>query len=280
MSSAYNAKLSWFFLPIMLYPWDSITAFALRSRIPAQAKDKVGDDTQDRERVRRPGGSPKSWCCVLTQLSAPVKQNYLSPHTLVRINSCVKLVIYHVNPTWHCRIAKSLSKARLHQALDPRYSSSSLRYMPESTRSCQFPAHVQALKMNVFLQDCGPRFWDKLDSSLAAIRSQAKGDVGKITRLSTADIDAGITDLATSVARAAVGGAARGGRPIDHAEIHANWTAGYQPDMDACWTHRRMKLAPSLMLAGLQYPSTSGAHVASRPWPRVEPLVVYVRKTA
>ncbi|KAJ7782556.1 hypothetical protein DFH07DRAFT_949347 [Mycena maculata] len=85
----------------------------------------------------------------------------------------------------------------------------------------------------VFLQDSGPKFWDKLDSSLASIRSQAKGDAKKITRafrhVLTKDqnkhgvkdyeltdgavnnfqqevddlIDAGTTDLATSVAVAA-----------------------------------------------------------------------------
>ncbi|KAJ6529325.1 hypothetical protein B0H19DRAFT_968452, partial [Mycena capillaripes] len=35
---------------------------------------------------------------------------------------------------------------------------------------------------SVFLRDSGPKFWDKLDKSLAAIRSQAKGDAKKITR--------------------------------------------------------------------------------------------------
>jgi hypothetical protein len=34
----------------------------------------------------------------------------------------------------------------------------------------------------VFLQDSGPKFWDKLDGRLAAIRSEAKGDAKKITR--------------------------------------------------------------------------------------------------
>ncbi|KAJ6623229.1 hypothetical protein B0H10DRAFT_2213617 [Mycena sp. CBHHK59/15] len=87
-----------------------------------------------------------------------------------------------------------------------------------------------ALMRAVFLQDSGPKYWDKLDASLASIRSEAKGDAKKITRAfrhiltkdqnthgvkdyeisdTTVDnfqqevddlIDAGATDLATSVA--------------------------------------------------------------------------------
>ncbi|KAJ7143642.1 hypothetical protein C8R46DRAFT_1360444 [Mycena filopes] len=39
-----------------------------------------------------------------------------------------------------------------------------------------------ALMRSVFLQDSGPKFWDKLDSSLAAIRAQAQGNSKKITK--------------------------------------------------------------------------------------------------
>ncbi|KAJ7878212.1 hypothetical protein B0H13DRAFT_2346752 [Mycena leptocephala] len=87
-----------------------------------------------------------------------------------------------------------------------------------------------ALMRSIFLQDSGPKFWDKLDAGLAAIRSAAEGNAKKITKafrhILTKDqnehgvkdyeisdasvdnfqqevddlIDAGATDLATSVA--------------------------------------------------------------------------------
>ncbi|KAJ6542407.1 hypothetical protein B0H10DRAFT_2203345 [Mycena sp. CBHHK59/15] len=39
-----------------------------------------------------------------------------------------------------------------------------------------------ALMRQIFLQDSGPKYWDKLDASLAAIRAQAKGNAKKITK--------------------------------------------------------------------------------------------------
>ncbi|KAJ7441181.1 hypothetical protein B0H11DRAFT_2292471 [Mycena galericulata] len=39
-----------------------------------------------------------------------------------------------------------------------------------------------ALMRQIFLQDSGPKYWDKLDASLAAIRAQAKGSAKKITK--------------------------------------------------------------------------------------------------
>ncbi|KAJ7716366.1 hypothetical protein B0H16DRAFT_1476780 [Mycena metata] len=39
-----------------------------------------------------------------------------------------------------------------------------------------------ALMRSVFLQDSGPKFWDTLDSSLAAIRAEAQGNAKKITK--------------------------------------------------------------------------------------------------
>ncbi|KAJ7021322.1 hypothetical protein C8F04DRAFT_1195645 [Mycena alexandri] len=39
-----------------------------------------------------------------------------------------------------------------------------------------------ALMRSVFLQDSGPEFWDKLDSSLAAIRAEAQGNPKKIAK--------------------------------------------------------------------------------------------------
>ncbi|KAJ6608724.1 hypothetical protein B0H10DRAFT_1955157 [Mycena sp. CBHHK59/15] len=87
-----------------------------------------------------------------------------------------------------------------------------------------------ALMRSVYLQESGPKFWDKLDSTLAEIRAQAQGKAKKITKafrhILTKDqelhtvkdyeindtgvdnfqqevddlIDAGATDLATTVA--------------------------------------------------------------------------------
>ncbi|KAK7027217.1 hypothetical protein R3P38DRAFT_2777280 [Favolaschia claudopus] len=93
-----------------------------------------------------------------------------------------------------------------------------------------------ALMRSVYLRDSGPKFWDKLDSTLAEIRNNAEGDAKKLTRafrhILTKDqelhgvknyeitasavenfqqevddlIDAGNADLATSVAPSAAAG--------------------------------------------------------------------------
>ncbi|KAJ6537596.1 hypothetical protein B0H10DRAFT_2245999 [Mycena sp. CBHHK59/15] len=39
-----------------------------------------------------------------------------------------------------------------------------------------------ALMRSVYLQESGPKFWDKLDSTLAEIRAQAQGKAKKITK--------------------------------------------------------------------------------------------------
>jgi hypothetical protein len=42
-------------------------------------------------------------------------------------------------------------------------------------------AHM-LLQRQIFLQESGPKYWDKLDTSLATICMQAKGNAKKITK--------------------------------------------------------------------------------------------------